>query len=215
MPSIQLCTDVDGFFRIVCIQIQLRLYGHDQLVVSDNSAADGVQPARRVRRDLRNSAELRKERAETSEDESQHSGRHHPRYRAAPNRTWILATQPPERISRQRSRDRAPDSGDRESTTPANTKERMPTAPIGVPDSWDELGEDDDGSSGGRFRFGSDTRLRPEARPRCVDSCVPGKRQHHTIPFGVTSRRNGQRNRSLRQDQCLPRRHAGVLRRQD
>ena len=136
-PSLELATeDFTGFIGACDAGLQLHLHEHDLVGGADDAAADGDQPARRVRTAVRrhrhrSSSGWRGCARGRSILDSVVGVR-----RAAAAGARRAAIGRAERVPRERARDRAPDRAGRTATRQRDLA--VPAAPIGVPDAFEE-----------------------------------------------------------------------------
>ena len=211
LPSIQLCIenlDSSGHLRL---QLQLRLHGHDQLVVADDAAADDARSAAGVRGAVRHRRQSAGSRQPQRVNRSILDGITPATSRGC-SAIWIANDrEPAERLSREHPRDRAADPEDRRLQHSRTARARAAGGADRRAGLLGRARQADVRSAGPGLRRRRHARLDLQAEPRHQQPRVP--RERLQTPFHSASHHGEHAgdHRGSGQDQPLPPDDAGLF----
>ncbi len=178
--------------------VQLRLHEHDLVEERDDAAADGNQPAHRVRAAVRAAGHgAAARRADARQQE-------HPRLgaRGSARPAEDAGRQGPgaaQRLPGQRARDRS--SASRRPRRTRRPSQTVPDAPIGIPDTFDEHAAPDVRPGRRGVRSQHDARVHVHEVARRQPARVPEHRRQRAAPRDVAPRQQPGQDRGPREAQ--------------
>ncbi len=180
------------FVRRLRLQLRLRLFRSDQLVVADDADADDDRSAHGVREPVRRRRHARGARRPAA-GQQEHPRRHHCGRSATSNRISARAIADASTLISKACAKSSDASSRIEQYNASGAERELPEAPIGVPDSWEDHVKLMFDLQVLAFCRRSHARLVVQDEPRHQQASVSRERHQDAVPLDVASRLAGHR----------------------